>query len=233
MNVRSWVSCWIPPCCVVFLLFLGDLKALNSTQLLYLLNQTILLDVTWYASWDRNKSSLTDHHFLFSRLSQSLLFLGMLACVLLFTYQSIFLVLVIGGRDYITPVEGNVYLVWKRYKLPTWVIIKTTYHPFYGKRTWENPLNLGQTGLPKTFFSQGYCENWCIQGPFLGFRWSKDDGKTWNEPREVLKGDLVGKMGEAKRILLGMLRWIWSCFLMIGKHEVQCCKDCCTTLLTC
>ena len=47
-------------------------------------------------------------------------------------------------------------------------------------------------------FSRGYCENWCIQGPFLGFRWSKDDGKTWNEPREVLKGDLVGKMGEAK-----------------------------------
>ena len=66
---------------VVFLLFLGDLKALNSAQLLYLLNQTTLLDVTWYASWYRNKSSLKDHHFLLSRLSQSLFFPGN-ACVL-------------------------------------------------------------------------------------------------------------------------------------------------------
>lgn len=57
------------------------------------------------------------------------------------------------------------------------------------KRTPTNP------GVFLLFCSQGYCENWCIQGPFLGFRWSEDDGKTWNERREVLKGDLVGKMG--------------------------------------
>eukprot|EP00928_Gymnodinium_smaydae_P053023 TRINITY_DN37107_c0_g1_i2.p1 TRINITY_DN37107_c0_g1~~TRINITY_DN37107_c0_g1_i2.p1 ORF type:complete len:224 (-),score=11.97 TRINITY_DN37107_c0_g1_i2:80-751(-) len=24
----------------------------------------------------------------------------------------------------------------------------------------------------------GYCENWCIQGPFVGFRWSTDKGQT-------------------------------------------------------
>ncbi|CAK9030455.1 unnamed protein product [Durusdinium trenchii] len=34
----------------------------------------------------------------------------------------------------------------------------------------------------------GYCGNWCIQGPFIGFRWSKDHGQTWHEPRTFLRG---------------------------------------------
>eukprot|EP00929_Paragymnodinium_shiwhaense_P100045 TRINITY_DN62068_c0_g1_i1.p1 TRINITY_DN62068_c0_g1~~TRINITY_DN62068_c0_g1_i1.p1 ORF type:complete len:496 (-),score=18.09 TRINITY_DN62068_c0_g1_i1:40-1527(-) len=33
----------------------------------------------------------------------------------------------------------------------------------------------------------GYCQNWCIQGPFLGFRWSTDGGETWTEPRPYLR----------------------------------------------
>ena len=65
-------------------------------------------------------------------------------------------------------------------------------------------------------FSQGYCENWCIQGPFLGFRWSKDDGKTWNEPRDVLKGDLVGKMGEPKNPV-GEGAVDMECFFLFSK----------------
>lgn len=28
-----------------------------------------------------------------------------------------------------------------------------------------------------------YCGNWCVQGPFVGFRWSTDGGKSWVEPR--------------------------------------------------
>jgi len=33
----------------------------------------------------------------------------------------------------------------------------------------------------------GYCENWCIQGPFAGFRWSQDQGQSWQEPRVHVK----------------------------------------------
>eukprot|EP01084_Bolivina_argentea_P068325 124373_1 len=28
-----------------------------------------------------------------------------------------------------------------------------------------------------------YCGGWCVQGPFVGFRWSTDWGQTWTEPR--------------------------------------------------
>ncbi|CAJ1405166.1 unnamed protein product [Effrenium voratum] len=46
--------------------------------------------------------------------------------------------------------------------------------------------------------SAGYCGNWCIQGPFIGFRWSKDNGKTWHEPRPgPLKGYGDTIFGEA------------------------------------
>ena len=30
------------------------------------------------------------------------------------------------------------------------------------------------------------CGNWCEQGPFVGFRWTTDYGKTWTEPRSYL-----------------------------------------------
>ena len=147
----------------------------------------------------------------------------MIAC-LLFTYQWIILVPVIGGRDYITLLQGNIYPGIYIYILPVFMLPtgwkKTAYHIL---RFEPEKLNRGQKGLQKIILSRGYCENWCIQGPFLGFRWSKDDGKTWNEPREVLKGDLVGKMGSV-RILWGRVRWIWSFFCWLARKKCDVAK---------
>ncbi|CAL1137136.1 unnamed protein product [Cladocopium goreaui] len=56
---------------------------------------------------------------------------------------------------------------------------------FYGTYALDNENHQPGDRLGAT--RGGYCENWCIQGPFIGFRWSKDNGKTWNEPRERLK----------------------------------------------
>jgi len=42
-----------------------------------------------------------------------------------------------------------------------------------GRRTEENSRRL----------EAGYCENWCISGPFVGFRTSSDQGNTWDEAR--------------------------------------------------
>ncbi|CAE7214229.1 unnamed protein product [Symbiodinium natans] len=42
-----------------------------------------------------------------------------------------------------------------------------------------------------------YCGNWCIQGPFVGFRWSRDAGKTWQEPRKTLANYSDTLFGEA------------------------------------
>lgn len=33
------------------------------------------------------------------------------------------------------------------------------------------------------------CGNWCVQGPFVGFRHSLDKGKTWTEPRMEMARD--------------------------------------------
>jgi len=55
---------------------------------------------------------------------------------------------------------------------------------FYGTCTLDNENHQpGQNRLLSRVGKAGYCENWCIQGPFAGFRWSKDHGKTWTEPR--------------------------------------------------
>jgi len=43
----------------------------------------------------------------------------------------------------------------------------------------------------------GYCENWCIQGPFAGFRWSTDKGKTWEEPRIHMQNYSDNLFGES------------------------------------
>ncbi|CAE7752877.1 unnamed protein product, partial [Symbiodinium necroappetens] len=43
----------------------------------------------------------------------------------------------------------------------------------------------------------GYCGNWCIQGPFVGFRWSRDGGKTWEEPRKTMANYSDNLFGEA------------------------------------
>ncbi|CAE7566571.1 unnamed protein product, partial [Symbiodinium sp. CCMP2456] len=42
----------------------------------------------------------------------------------------------------------------------------------------------------------GYCGNWCIQGPFVGFRWSRDGGKTWEEPRKTMANFSDNLFGE-------------------------------------
>eukprot|EP00434_Breviolum_minutum_P017523 symbB.v1.2.015465.t1/scaffold1158.1/size134810/2 len=68
---------------------------------------------------------------------------------------------------------------------------------FYGTYALDNENHQPGFGEQMNSSRAGYCENWCIQGPFLGFRWSKDDGKTWNEPREVLKGYDDSLFGEA------------------------------------
>ena len=42
------------------------------------------------------------------------------------------------------------------------------------------------------------CHNWCVQGPFVGFRYSTDQGKTWTEPRMQMKDvddNLFGEPG--------------------------------------
>eukprot|EP00439_Symbiodinium_sp_Y106_P040086 s1056_g4.t3 len=43
----------------------------------------------------------------------------------------------------------------------------------------------------------GYCGNWCIQAPFVGFRWSRDGGKTWEEPRKTMANYSDNLFGEA------------------------------------
>ena len=43
----------------------------------------------------------------------------------------------------------------------------------------------------------GYCENWCVQGPFVGFRTSTDLGETWDEPRVNMTSWSDNIFGEA------------------------------------
>ena len=33
------------------------------------------------------------------------------------------------------------------------------------------------------------CKNWCVLGPFVGFRYSRDNGRTWVEPRRQMSYD--------------------------------------------
>jgi hypothetical protein len=40
------------------------------------------------------------------------------------------------------------------------------------------------------------CGNLCVQGPFCGFRWSNDEGKTWTEPRVRMANDTDNIFGE-------------------------------------
>ncbi|CAK0876915.1 unnamed protein product [Prorocentrum cordatum] len=65
---------------------------------------------------------------------------------------------------------------------------------FYGTYTLDNenhqPGSLSREPIETQlrFGRAGYCDNWCIQGPFAGFRWSRDKGNTWHEPRVHMKG---------------------------------------------
>lgn len=40
------------------------------------------------------------------------------------------------------------------------------------------------------------CGNWCVQGPFIGFRWSTDDGATWTAPLRNMTGPTDTLFGE-------------------------------------
>lgn len=40
------------------------------------------------------------------------------------------------------------------------------------------------------------CGNWCVQGPFCGFRWSTDEGRSWTEPRLNMKNGSDNLFGE-------------------------------------
>ena len=40
------------------------------------------------------------------------------------------------------------------------------------------------------------CQAWCILGPFVGFRWSFNNGLTWNEPRFEMKNASDNIFGE-------------------------------------
>lgn len=55
---------------------------------------------------------------------------------------------------------------------------------FYGTYMLDNENHEPGLGVSES----GYCENWCIQGPFAGFRWSQDQGQSWHEPRLHVKG---------------------------------------------
>ena len=35
------------------------------------------------------------------------------------------------------------------------------------------------------------CGNWCVQGPFVGFRHSSDQGSSWDEPRPEMAKDFT------------------------------------------
>lgn len=41
------------------------------------------------------------------------------------------------------------------------------------------------------------CGNWCVQGPFCGFRWSTDEGKTWTDPRNNMTSGTDNLFGES------------------------------------
>ena len=42
----------------------------------------------------------------------------------------------------------------------------------------------GTYALAELWGSAQYpCKNWCVQGPFVGFRYSTDEGRSWTEPR--------------------------------------------------
>ena len=58
----------------------------------------------------------------------------------------------------------------------------------YGTYSLENP-----TFPPNP---EPNCGNWCVQGPFCGFRWSTDEGKTWTEPRLAMADGSDNLFGE-------------------------------------
>jgi len=81
---------------------------------------------------------------------------------------------------------------------------------FYGTYTLDNenhqpgtplgrqPLERGADTLKEPSYGRaGYCENWCIQGPFVGFRTSLDQGNTWNEPRVHMANASDNLFGES------------------------------------
>lgn len=58
----------------------------------------------------------------------------------------------------------------------------------YGTYTLDNPV-IPPNPAPN-------CGNWCVQGPFVGYRYSHDNGNTWTEPRLRMKNATDNLFGE-------------------------------------
>mmetsp|Transcript_87210 Transcript_87210/g.279590 ORF Transcript_87210/g.279590 Transcript_87210/m.279590 type:complete len:286 (-) Transcript_87210:10-867(-) len=67
---------------------------------------------------------------------------------------------------------------------------------FYGTYMLDNENHQPGRRLAGTG-AAGYCGNWCIQGPFVGFRTSVDRGRSWHEPRLHVDGYAGGLFGES------------------------------------
>ena len=44
------------------------------------------------------------------------------------------------------------------------------------------------------------CKNWCVQGPFVGFRYSTDEGRSWVEPRPRMAYDFASYDGRVSNL---------------------------------
>ena len=60
---------------------------------------------------------------------------------------------------------------------------------YYGTYSLQNP-SFPPNPLPD-------CGNWCVQGPFCGFRQSTDKGASWHEPRLKMASDRDNLFGES------------------------------------
>eukprot|EP01084_Bolivina_argentea_P119227 211423_1 len=58
-----------------------------------------------------------------------------------------------------------------------------------GSIYFNNTWFYGTYSVNSTDNNNDGCGNWCEQGPFVGYRWSTDFGKTWIEPRLKMKDE--------------------------------------------
>eukprot|EP00051_Salpingoeca_urceolata_P017548 m.240201 g.240201 ORF g.240201 m.240201 type:complete len:619 (+) comp18986_c1_seq11:169-2025(+) len=68
---------------------------------------------------------------------------------------------------------------------------------FYGTYNLNNPNSTTPQGDPLGPNPSPNCGNWCVQGPLVDFRHSKDFGQTWTEPRLNCSGPTDNLFGEA------------------------------------
>jgi hypothetical protein len=65
---------------------------------------------------------------------------------------------------------------------------------FYKGTWWYGTYSLENPSFPTN--PKPDCGNWCVQGPFCGFRWSTDEGKSWTEPRLNMSSGSDNLFGE-------------------------------------